>query len=188
MLPSPRRASGILCAVLLASLTFSCSAGAGGTADEGEQQRTTPDAPAGTFGGTQDEWIVATVECLRDAGWDAQADFEQDGFEIPSFTFEQRDALMKAEADCARSVGELPDEPPMSAEEIGEQYDYFVEELIPCLTERGYQVDDPPSRDAFVEAYYSNDSWSPYLNVDPVTEDDWREINRECPQDPDDAH
>ncbi len=183
-----RSASGLLSAVLLAC-TVGCSAGGEGEASERLPQDTTGVAPAGVFEGTTDEWVVATVECLRDAGWDAEADLVQDGIEIPSFTYDQRAALKRARAECTRSVGALPKQPPLSAEEIGLLYDYYVEELTPCLTQRGYQVDDPPSRDAFIEKYYDlsgSGSWYPYQHVDPAGEAAWLEINQECPQSPED--
>lgn len=180
-----RRASRIACALVVLP-ALSCSSEADGEDRSGPPQATTRGAGGGMFPGTEDEWIVAMVDCLNAAGWDAEPDFVQHGFRVPSVTSEQSEEFLRVRDGCEREIGQLPEEPPLTAAQIGDLYDYFVNQLTPCLTSRGYQVDAPPSRDAFVENYYKG-GWHPYLNVDPPSQEEWEEINRECPQDPDDA-
>jgi hypothetical protein len=145
-----------------------------------------PPHRGGPFEGTEDAWILAMVDCLNAAGWDAEPNRLHHGFNVPSVTLERSEEFLKVRNGCEGTIGKLPEEPPMTGEEISELYGYYVEDLTPCLTRRGYRVDDPPSRDVFVKNYYEG-VWSPYLNVDPPTESEWDEINRECPQDPDDV-
>lgn len=188
MTRSGRRGSLVCSLVLLSTLIISCSGASDDKADKGAQKPSAPATPV--FEGTEDEWLLARADCLTAAGWDAEADVQLDSISVPSVTFEQRKAFKQAEAACSRSVGDLPTEPPHSAEELEKIYDYFVEELTPCLTKRGYQVEDPPSRDTFIESYYDPTAegvWIPYDHVDPPSQEEWREIQLQCPQDPDDV-
>ncbi len=167
---------------------------AGTTADQGAEATTAAAAPgvAGedeypVFAGTGEEYDAAVVTCLTAAGWDAVAN--QYGVSVPSVTVDQREEFERARDACDRQIGKLPPEPNKTKAEIGELYDYFVTTAAECVRDHGYRVDDPPSRDTYIEDYYTADVlWSIYGAVpDDMSQQDWETLNRDCPQDPEDA-
>jgi hypothetical protein len=64
-------------------------------------------------------------------------------------------------------------------------YDYYVEELVPCLAAEGYRVGHVPTWEEFWEDPFGPDMWNPYSALDP--EASLRERDRlmeECPPNP----
>lgn len=69
----------------------------------------------------------------------------------------------------------------------------FTQALLDCLGAAGFTasalpdghpVSDPPTRQSFVETYGSTDTWTPYSDVAPGTNEEWYALNKKCPQMP----
>lgn len=76
----------------------------------------------------------------------------------------------------------------MTDEQAEEYFDALLE-VAECVRELGYQVADPPSRQAAVEALQQNVidlGWDPYEDVtlNAGSNDKTDEVYRECPQPP----
>jgi hypothetical protein len=193
----PRRFAGAALALLLSGALGACTAspnappqGSAGLQSGGGVSTGEIDASGRTvkwFEGTGEEYDAAVVTCLTAAGWDAVAN--QYGVSVPSVTVDQREEFERARDACDRQIGKLPPEPNKTKAEIGELYDYFVTTAAECVRDHGYRVDDPPSRDTYIEDYYTADVlWSIYGAVpDDMSQQDWETLNRDCPQDPEDA-
>lgn len=131
------------------------------------------------------EFPSIQAECIRAAGFDAGVD--PDDSYWYSEPGGQGEALALAVYVC---VAEYPLAPefyqPLTTEQIGEHYDYLVGIAIPCLEGLGISVEDPPSRERYIETYFTSDVWIPY---GPITEtvasiDEWYEIIDRCPEFP----
>lgn len=190
----PRRFAGAALALLLSGALGACTASPGPP-----QQRSTGLQSGGglsggevdasgrsvkLFDGTEEEHIAASVTCLTAAGWDAVAN--QYGVSVPSVTVDQREEFQRALDDCERQIGKFPPEPNKTKAEIGELFDYYVTTTSECVRDLGYRVGDPPSRDSYIEDYYTAEVlWSPYSEVpDDISQEDWDTLNRDCPQAP----
>lgn len=143
---------------------------------------------AGEFEGTGDEYLAALATCLTDAGWKAVVK-PDGGLAVDSVAADQREAFMAAKDGCQQSLGLPPQDSPLTPEEIGRIYDYFVGDLTRCVVRLGYAVGQPPSRETFIANYYAADVdlWSPYdvpAASPDVSEEDWMSLNAECPQNP----
>lgn len=91
--------------------------------------------------------------CLADAGWVESGPHE--GIEIPPG---QEEAFNLAYYVCQR---QYPVEErftrPLTTEQLGILYDWWTEHTVPCYEERGWDVGDIPSREAFL----ANPVWLP---------------------------
>lgn len=64
-------------------------------------------------------------------------------------------------------------------------YDYYVEELVPCLAANGYQVGEVPTWEEFWDDAAGLELWDPYSELRP--EASWQrqqELFKECPPNP----
>lgn len=66
--------------------------------------------------------------------------------------------------------------------QVGIQYDWTINNVIPCLVERGYTITDVPSREEFIATYYTA-AFYPYEQIsEPLTNAQREALNRACPQ------
>jgi hypothetical protein len=65
-------------------------------------------------------------------------------------------------------------------------YNYYVTKLILCLRTHGYDPGEVPSAETFLATVDTRQNWSPYRAVTErqLTEPEWKEINKNCPQNP----
>lgn len=132
---------------------------------------------------TSTDWPEAMAQCLQARGFDAVA--KADGGVDSGFPPELAESHAVATYQCRTSypidsTGQELD----SKEELEGLYDYYRDDLVPCLESQGWsQENDPPSLSSFIETYDS-DPWIPYAVVDPTSEDDWFALNKVCPQSP----
>jgi hypothetical protein len=128
----------------------------------------------------------AIAACLQEKGWDATAhpDNSVSG-EVP---IEQRDQYLADEEDCLDQVQPDQPRPPMSEQQAEAYFDGLLE-VADCVRGLGYEVAEPPSRQAAVEALQQpiiNLGWDPYEQ--PVrgssTEEEIDGVYRACPQPP----
>ena len=76
---------------------------------------------------------------------------------------------------------------PLSNEQVGIVYDYFVGPLTGCLEGEGWSIQKPTlTREDFVESWEGLPVWSPYDDVDitTITGDEFDDLLAVCPEFP----
>lgn len=132
---------------------------------------------------SQNEWATVMAECMTEAGFPSTAS-EDGGLES---TFDASVAQSRALAMYVCKVS-YPVDPRYSeafnTSQLRYLYAYYRDVLVPCLDEHEIESTAIPSEQTFVESYPSA-LWSPYIGVQPPTEQEWLRLLRECPQYPD---
>lgn len=128
-----------------------------------------------------DGWPQAQADCLTSAGFPSRVD---DGALSTSVEDAQREPYL---IESYRCLVQFPLSPeyttPLDADQLASLYDYFARDLVPCLESQGYEVGAVPTRQSFVERYYGEEPWTPYLIVGPtVPLDDLAPLEKACPQ------
>ena len=133
------------------------------------------------FTGSIEEYIAAVASCLRDAGWNVNADGVGGSADI---TAEQRPAFLAARESCGATLGEPPPPVPVSEAEIRARYAYLLE-ARDCLIDLGYAIGAPATLDHFLDSYASG-PWSPFNDLADQTtsQAEWEQANQACPQAP----
>lgn len=128
------------------------------------------------------EWATTVADCLSEDGFDATAtvDGSISYFGVPS----QGDSYAVAFYTCeARYPVDPKYNAPLNESQLNFLYDYFLNDLKPCLEGEGYEVPSAPSRQTFLESYAEDDGWSLYKNVaGRVGPGELAELNKKCPQ------
>lgn len=119
------------------------------------------------------------VECMQDHGIPVTLIPPGDGIDYMPVPLDQNQQAQRYEDACRAGLN-LPAERLYTPEELRENYNYWVEELIPCLKDLGYTAPELPSEDYVAENYYV-DPYIPHGNV-PVFE--LPEAYEECPISP----
>ncbi len=105
---------------------------------------------------TPDEAGRVHAECMTQAGWPASVD--EFGVVDYSFPLEQETSFNQGYATC---LGQYPIEAkytvPLTLAQYGVIYDHLVKETIPCLSDLGYEVETPPTRDVYIATAESAD-------------------------------
>lgn len=140
-------------AALLAALTAILASGCS-DAESGD-----PPAP------TQDSSLVAATNvkgCMEVKGWDVRIEGEGMVAEVPDA---QNDQFLQDHEECITKFG-YGKPPEMDRQEAGQFYDALVETGL-CLSDLGYTVPEPASRQATVDALMNGElpSWDPYDQV-----------------------
>lgn len=74
---------------------------------------------------------------------------------------------------------------PLTDERLAIVYDYFVEELVPCLEAEGYPIPDPPSKAQFIDTYFSTENWHPFalaFGASRYSQEEYYRVYALCPQ------
>lgn len=133
-----------------------------------------------------EEWATTMQECLANQGFQSTVSGDG-GLEYEGVPTEQALALNVANYSCSL---QYPVDPRYTAELSAYQleylYEYYVLDLVPCLEEEGVSVSEPPSFQKFRDTWETEDAWSPYSSVDPGSQSKWDQLNKTCPQNPDD--
>ncbi|WP_431798581.1 hypothetical protein [Microbacterium kunmingense] len=133
------------------------------------------------------EAAPALADCLNSEGFEVSV--RTDGnLESDSVPASQQESYAVAMWKC---MAMYPYDPKfnqaLTDEQIRRVYDYYVNELTPCLEDRGITVTDPPSETTFVEGYYSAPNlWTPYTNLPTLSEAQVAELYAACPAQPSD--
>lgn len=134
--------------------------------------------------------------CMVEAGW--QVSVTSDGGLVPPADLPEDQASVYAVADYTCHA-QYPVDPALfrsfGEQQIEATYEYYVEELVPCLLKRGHRVEEPPTWASFRSSWVadgrggffaSEGSWFPYDAVDPASlrDEEWQTLTEECPQSP----
>lgn len=124
--------------------------------------------------------LVAT--CMEDRGWPVEVD--PDGGVMASVPNHQMPALNESWYVCWASYPPLAQYlRPLDDDQLGQLYDYYVDDLTPCLQAEGYLI-EPPSRAVWLhDASTSDRHWMPYFDVDGTPTND---VFQRCPASPGD--
>lgn len=134
------------------------------------------------------EYAVTIASCLNDAGWTGARATPDNGVESGDVPLEQRESIAMDLYVCQATY---PVDPrynrPLSPTQLSELYNYFENELRPCLERLGYPVPPAPSEATFIETYAENGGWDVYGGVAANVngQDEWDAVNAACPQSPD---
>jgi hypothetical protein len=130
------------------------------------------------------EYGEVHAACARDQGFGARGTFDG-GTEYDVVPEDQGLALHEAIYRCQVAYPVHPQyHVPKTEVQIRVIFDYYVNELVPCLVAEGYQVPEAPSWETFLASYETSGQWFPYDVVGYSTEEDWQHVNRTCPQGP----
>lgn len=114
------------------------------------------------------EWAEVVAQCIEELGYPATAR-DDGGISFGSTPDAQAEQQNVASYTCRVRY---PIDPayslPPTDDEIAYLYDYYRGTLVPCLSERGYEI-DMPSKGTFVElAKVQGVPWSPYQELASV--------------------
>ncbi len=129
------------------------------------------------------DWAPAIVDCMLGQGFGASL-LADGGVSYDEPPAGQEEAQAIAVYVCMAEYPVEPTSEQLTEDQLRTLYDYYVNELVPCLADAGYDVIDAPSFETFRDSY-STSPWSPYSSVAPSTQAEWDKINTICPQNPD---
>lgn len=133
----------------------------------------------------EDEWGTYQAKCMQDQGFEAEAsdDGRSVGGDLPPD--DQMDAHWQATYRCRIAYPLHPRfDVPMTDEQIRIVYDYFVDELVPCLEKEGYDIEPAPSWETFRSQWGTPESWEPHSSVRAPNRQEHLRIREDCPQRP----
>lgn len=132
------------------------------------------------------EWPIAFADCLTSSGF-RSTPTPDGGTKTDAVPAAQEEAFAVAHYVCKKSYPlEAKYTTPLSQNQVAALYEYFTEQLTPCLRGQGVDVDEAPSLEVFSETLNTSSAWSPYLSiqVENLTLDQWNELSVTCPQFP----
>ena len=139
--------------------------------------------------------------CLREQGFEATVEWDG-GVSYGSQSADQQPAMLVADFRCDVMFPVHPKYTMKHTEtQIRIVYDFYVNELVPCLRAEGYDDIRPaPTWESFLSTYHSKEPhWFPFDAVSKRQEQlaadnggvlpanshaEWRRINEACPQGP----
>jgi hypothetical protein len=134
------------------------------------------------------EWGTAQARCMQDQGFDSRPTVDGGGVlhgDVPS---DQMDAHWQATYRCRIAYPVHPRfHLPLTDEQIRVIYDYFVNELVACLEDEGYEVAPAPSWETFRSQWDHPGGpgwWEPHDSVQPPSREEDMRIMEKCPQRP----
>ena len=133
---------------------------------------------------SQEERTNLLALCLQERGWPVELDQkDSSAIDVPDLPDEQEVIFLEDVRTCWDENGLQIAEP--TREDVIKGY-YALVELQSCLVGLGYVVPDPPSFDAYLDAYPSGDAggWHRYalLEWGQLTQQEQDRIQEECPQ------
>lgn len=130
-----------------------------------------------------DQPAEAIAACLRERGWEVTA--HPDNSVSANYPREQEERYLEDQADCSSQV--QPDAVPPMTEPQAEKYFDGLLEAADCVRDLGFQVAEPPSRQAAVEALQQpviDLGWDPYEDAvrGAGSQEELDDVYRTCPQ------
>lgn len=134
--------------------------------------------------GRQLSYLDFLAQCLEEQGIAAEVDREATELIVPDA--HQQEAVVAAMEGCraqAREEGVFP-EVELTREDLQRVYEQLVA-AEDCLEQLGYSIQDPPSRDSFIESYEAGEEpWHPYLYLPDLSPTQIDELTVACPVEP----
>lgn len=128
------------------------------------------------------EWEQTMSDCYHDNGvddgralFDGVAPLGVGSIEQQMFAYTQHVCTFQYPVEEWQS-------PILSGKQIAYQYDYWVTHTAPCLQLMGYKVIGIPTRQQYVDSFYSGEYWwSPYQAMPWESDIDWDLVDFRCP-------
>jgi hypothetical protein len=132
------------------------------------------------------EFPSVYAECLREQGFDAELSPDGGGLIQDSVPPDQHSAHLRAFYRCQVRYPVHPRfSLPLTDGQVRVLYDYFVESLVGCLEDEGYEVSPAPSFETFLAEWRSpHHAWEPYDSVQIFDQRRSLEVYERCPQRP----
>lgn len=128
---------------------------------------------------TKEEEDVVVAACLRAQGIPAVIDENGVGTLTPIGQEQEYDLAWFA---CTVQFPLDPSEyQPPTDEEMYFLYRYYLDEQIPCLEARGYDISAPPGFDDFLARWWAGEMWAPYTEVEVSDFATLEDIQDACP-------
>ena len=110
------------------------------------------------------EWPETYASCLTDLGFPAQVEGDGVAMDIPQG---QEDAQKIASYTCLAKYPIDPNQDRGNLTDAQKEvvYVYVTQTLVPCLEENGYDIENIPSKTAFIEGYGTPNAWNPYFQI-----------------------
>lgn len=205
-----RRASALI-ALIAAIAVGGCEAGAEDAPAPAQTAAPSPDAAVATTGGEEANyptWLgidpelveehLASLEgreppagftgapgwdmewCMDQLGWEVISDARGEGFEYEGVA-DQQVAMDSAIEACSEFLG-LQDQDPFTEEFLALSYDN-KREVADCLRSMGFDVEDPPSREVYIEQTIA-ERFSVWNVHEHVPDNRWSAVEEQCPGKP----
>ena len=126
------------------------------------------------------------VACMHDAGFPAVTLMIDGGVSSGQLEEESFDAYLLADYECAVRYAINPTYyAPYSDEQMELIYDFYAEDLIPCITSLGFTVGEMPAFEVFAERELGGDPWNPVQLAAGTDYDVYMQIHESCETVPD---
>ena len=138
---------------------------------------------------TLEDSVAAQVECLNEAGFPAES-LGGSGIGFDSIPDEQKalgGPLHAAMWTCQAQYSVDPrTQVPFTKDQYRILHSYLDTTMRSCLKERGYEFGEAPSLESFIEGYESGHPWVPWeqLALANVPQDEYAQLEQDCPQSP----
>ncbi len=123
------------------------------------------------------EIVSLQARCIQDHGFPVEVDSSGSGFGFERVPPEQNQLAFAVAIACKVGLNLPPPTTPTAAQRAEQLH--YLGLVAECLRERGFDVDDPPSLDEFIEA---DGAWSPYDSLPQLTPTEFEQLDRSCPQ------
>ena len=139
------------------------------------------------------EWAEVHIDCMTSAGFPVSLLPDGEGIDTSGIPEAQRfngGPFQLARYECEAKYSIDPGaSAQLSDDQLGVLYDWYVDVSAPCLESQGVDVIQPPSKQAFIETYFTDQGWYPYAAIDALTmpDDEWTKLNAVCPQAPEES-
>ncbi len=143
-----------------------------------------PDAGSPVAEGGESSAVSATVECLRDRGWEIVVDDE--GWAAPGVAETQFDAYVAEVEECTRLNETIEPLEDISQERWEKRYAAVVESAQ-CLRGQGYDIPETPGFQAWKDSFFvdgGEHQWVPwgFVPVPSMSGSEFRALEEICPQ------
>lgn len=189
---TPRKGAWLSAALAGATVVLlsSCTATEGSAERQAAAPVSSPSTPEPVMSESVDfvrnvsitDWAQVQVACLKEQGYDSSVSADGSGIIYGGVSGEQEGTMTDAVALCE---AKFPLDPvydnPLTEAQRGFLYDWYVGESVPCLRTQGVEPVAPPSRDTFINNFYSSDVWLPFSGV---PQDRFTSVTAACPENP----
>lgn len=129
------------------------------------------------------DWPQTYAQCLTQAGFPSTS--SGDGGVSTDIPAGQDEAADLASYECHAKYPVDPSQNGRNLTDLQKEqvYEYLTATLVDCLEERGYQVNQIPSRDVFMSGFDESPPWNPYTEIfaGNVGAGEGDELQSECP-------
>lgn len=143
----------------------------------------TPQPPSEPQPDSFQQMLAAHARCLQDRGW-VDAAYDDTSSLTVSVPAGQEEQYSKDSSDCKQEIGfkQVESSVGLSTKSLTRLYELEVE-TARCLSDLGYETDQPPSRQSFIDDYQSGKGgWIAYGQLPEMGQEEFAAMSEQCPQ------